>query len=265
MSSEREFIEQYLSAYVDGVPLEPSVRERLEQLLSTTAYGNLYKQEVAIRQLLRERRLRLRYQAPAGLLSSVRRALASAQPLPSRRFPRWVLAAAAATAIVLVVLWYVGRGPFSHAAPPCFATALLTTLQELQHGKLAVTPITDMTTLRAVLSQHGVSTVPIPLHLKEAPLVGMTVRRVDSYKLPILVYRAPDGWLLLAEAPVEEFHAGHLWLDSTIWNTVILQRWHWGCPGQPTTCAFWEYEGMICGVAATLPTEQVKQLLSSTQ
>lgn len=262
MNSERDFVEHYLSAYVDGYPLEPELRQKLEQLLQQPAYAGLYRQEVDIRTLLRSRRSSLRYAAPADLRSEIRRLL------PERRSARrrWLLPAAVAAVASTLFLWYLGVGPFSHASPPCFATALLSSLQELQQGKLAIVPLHDTAAVHSFLAQHGIpSSLVFPYMEEEVYLIGASLRRVDSYTLPVLVYRAPDGWLLLAEAPEGAFREGRLWLDSTIWKTVSQQQWYWGCPGKLSTCAFWETGGMVCGLATTLPPEQVKQLLEVHQ
>ncbi len=263
MSSERDFLEQYLSAYVDGLPLDAEIRQRLEQLLQQPEYGRLYRQEMEVRTLLRARLLSLRYPAPPELRSDIRRMLLPARS-PTRR--RWLMPAAAALALGALLLWYFGWGPFSHAAPPCFATALLSSLQELQQGKFSITPLHDTTAAQLFFAQHGAPTpVVFPYVEEDLQFIGASLRQVDSYKLPVLVYRAPEGWLLLAEAPERDFHNGRLWLDSTIWSTLTQQRWYWGCPGQPATCAFWTAGGMVCGLATTLPPEQVKQLLELRQ
>ena len=263
MSAEHNFLEQYLSAYVDGVPLEEETQRRLEQLLQQPEYARLYRQEVAIRRLLHARRARLRHRAPAELRSDIDRMLA---PQRHRAMRRWWIPAAATAAAAVLLMWYLGWGPFSHASPPCFATAVLTSLHELHHGKLTITPFHDTAAARLFFSAHGVSApVVFPYVEEDVQLFGGSLRRVDSYTLPVLVYKAPTGWLLIAEAPESDFRTGRLWLDSTIWNTLSRQQWHWGCQEQSATCAFWITNGMVCGLATTLSPEQVKQFLELRQ
>ncbi|MCS7169580.1 MAG: hypothetical protein NZ949_03040, partial [Candidatus Kapabacteria bacterium] len=111
---------------------------------------------------------------------------------------------------------------------------------------------------------QGIHTPLVFPHVEaEAPLIGVTVRRIDGYPLPLLVYRSSKGWLLLAGAPSGDFRSKRLQLDSTIWETVAQKEWHWSCPSQTTTCAFWENYGMVFGIVSTLPPEQVKQLVAS--
>jgi len=141
-------------------------------------------------------------------------------------------------------------------------TALLRGLDDLQHGRLSIEPLRDTIAVRSFLQQHGIpSSFVFPHVEEEAPLVGVAMHPVNSYRLPLLVYRTQNGWLLFAEAPEEDFQKGYLWLDSTIWHTVMNNAWYWGCPEQPHTCAFWKTRTMVCGIAATLPPEQVKQVL----
>ncbi len=259
MNSKRTFVEEYLPAYVDGEPLEPNIREELERLLEQPEYAQLYAHERALRQLLRERRMHLRYAPPPELLYSVRRAIA---PSPWVRYRSRLIPAAVAVALACVgLLWYLASPP--SPTPPCFMTALLTSLDRLQHGRLPLEPLRDTAAIRSFLAQQGVpSSLVFPYVEEEAPLVGIALHSLDRYRLPLLVYKAKNGWLLFAEAPEEDFHRGRLWLDPTIWQTVAHNAWYWGCPGQPHTCAFWKTQTMVCGLVSTLSPQQVKQLLN---
>lgn len=257
MNPERAFVEEYLSAYVDGASLEPGIRERLERLLQKPEYAQLYAHERAVRQLLRDRCGRLRYTHPPELLHSVRRAVAPPQWV---RFRRRLLPAALTALASLAALWYFLAPPST--PPPCFMTALLTSLDDLQHGQLPLEPLHDTAAIRAFLVQQGLSTSFVFPYIEEdASLVGIALRPLDRYRLPVLVYKTDVGWLLLAEAPEEDFQRGRLWLEPSIWQTVLHDAWYWGCPEQSHTCAVWKTHTMVCGLVTTLPLQQVKQLL----
>ncbi len=250
------FIEQYLSAYVDGAPLDADVRQQIEHLIaSDPAYAVLYRTEAAVARLVRERREQLRYPAPADLHIAVRARLYRQQ----RRWQRWLAAAVGASLVLGLGIWYL-MGPRSHASPPCFATALLKNFQQLQAGTLPFQPLADSASLGRFLQEHGIRYMPA-FQPGQATLIGALVQRVDGYALPLFVYRSGDSWLLFSEAPQQDFEQRRLWLDSTIWTALRHHQWKWQQCDSLTTCAFWSEDSLVCGLVTALPPERVQQLL----
>lgn len=157
-TEDRSFLQQHLSAYVDGIPLEPSVRARLERLLATNPeYAHLYRTEKAVATLLRQRQARLRQTAPPELLGTLRLAMHLRQRRARRR--RRLLVTAGALLVAGAGLWLWTNLPV-RPSPACFATALRTSLHEFQRQRLAVAKVGDIAELHSLLRQNG---IPYPL------------------------------------------------------------------------------------------------------
>ena len=261
MHEEQEFVETHLAALVDGAPLEPELRQRLERLIAENPlYRRWYEQQRAVRQLLRERAAALRYPVPAWLSVRVWRKLLWRQFGGIRRWAP--VLAPVAVAAALVVGYLLVQSPSSRSAPMCFATALQTAFRQLQQGQLLITPVTDTAAVQQFFRRHGVSyTVLLPYMEHTVQLVGAAVWSGENYRLPMVVYRAGADWILLSEAPQEEFHARRLWLDSLHWNAVQRRQWSWQRCDTALLCTFWGADAMVCGIATTVPAQQLQQLM----
>jgi hypothetical protein len=261
MHEEREFVETHLAALVDGAPLEPELRQRLERLIAENPlYRRWYEQQRVVRQLLRERAAALRYPVPARLSVRVWRKLLWRQFGGIRRWAP--VLAPVAVAAALVVGYLLVQSPSSRSAPMCFATALQTAFRQLQQGQLLITPVTDTAAVQQYFRRHGVSyTVLLPYMEHTVQLVGATVWSEENYRLPMVVYRAGADWILLSEAPQEEFDARRLWLDSLHWNAVQQRQWSWQRCDTALLCTFWGADAMVCGIATTVPAQQLQQLM----
>jgi hypothetical protein len=188
MHEEREFVETHLAALVDGAPLEPELRQRLERLIAENPlYRRWYEQQRAVRQLLRERAAALRYPVPARLSVRVWRKLLWRQFGGIRRWAP--VLAPVAVAAALVVGYLLVQSPSSRSAPMCFATALQTAFRQLQQGQLLITPVTDTAAVQQFFRRHGVSyTVLLPYMEHTVQLVS---RRVERGKFPAAEGRLP--------------------------------------------------------------------------
>ncbi|MCS7176372.1 MAG: hypothetical protein NZ960_01910 [Candidatus Kapabacteria bacterium] len=260
-TEDRSFLQQHLSAYVDGIPLEPSVRARLERLLATNPeYAHLYRTEKAVATLLRQRQARLRQTAPPELLGTLRLAMHLRQRRARRR--RRLLVTAGALLVAGAGLWLWTNLPV-RPSPACFATALRTSLHEFQRQRLAVAKVGDIAELHSLLRQNGIPypLSPVPRGLSRAELVGVAIQQVNGYSIPIAIYHAPEGWLMFAKAPRQAFDQQRLWLDSSIWEALHRHEWKWQSCDSIVTCAFWEQESFVCGIATTLPPQKAKLLL----
>ncbi len=261
MREEREFVETYLAALVDGAPLEPELRQRLERLIAENPlYRQWYEQQRAVRQLLRERMAALYYPVPARLSVQIWRKLLWRR---FGRIRRWAPALApVAVAAVLAVGYLLVQTPSNRSAPMCFATALQRAFRQLQHGQLALVPVTDTAAVQQFFRRQGVEyTVLLPYMGHTVQLVGVALWSEENYQLPMVVYRAGADWILLSEAPQEEFRARRLWLDSLHWNAVQQQKWSWQRCDTALLCTFWGADALVCGIATTVPAQQLQQLM----
>jgi len=262
MREEREFVETHLAALVDGAPLEPELRQRLERLIAENPlYRQWYEQQRAVRQLLRERRAALHYPVPARLSVRIWRKLLWGRFGGIRR---WAPVLAPIAVVAALVLGYLlVQTPSSRSEPMCFATALQTAFRQLQQGQLAIVPVEDTAALQQFFRRQGISyAVLLPSMEHTVRLVGAALWREENYRLPMVVYRAGADWILLSEAPQGEFRARRLWLDSVHWNAIQQQQWSWQhC--DTLLCTFWGADAMVCAIATTMPAQQLRQLLES--